>query len=133
MHGHRERQFGDERDRHERRIGVVGQLLVQRRVDGLGADIAHQQGVAVGARAGDGIGADLPGRAALVLDHHRLAPARGQALGDDARAGIGAAAGRERHDQRDRARRVRGLRERATGEAEGERRRDATDEHAMKK
>ena len=47
-----------------------------------------------------------PAGAGTVLDDHRLAPFARQPVGDDARHHIGGAAGRERHHDLDRARRV---------------------------
>jgi hypothetical protein len=55
------------------------------------------------------IGADGGRAAALVLDHHLMAPDRRQLGGNDARDGVGAAARRKRHDEADKARRI-GLR-----------------------
>ncbi|KAG1484022.1 hypothetical protein G6F54_013487 [Rhizopus delemar] len=98
--GHRDHQ------RHRREVGgLVGQRLVQRVVDGVGADVAHQQGVAIGLGAHQFRGADIAARARLVLDHDGLAPRRPQVLGDGAREDVGGAAGRKRHDQGDRSRR----------------------------
>ena len=47
--------------------------------------------------------ADVAAGAGLVLDHDRLVPALAQLLADDARQHVDAGAGRERHDDEDRA------------------------------
>ena len=62
----------------------------------------HHQRVAVGRGAGRDPRADHAGRAAAIVDHHRLAELGRKLVGDDAPDHIDAAAGRERHDQRDR-------------------------------
>ena len=54
-------------------VHVERQLGVERRRDGLRGDGVEADRVAVGRRAGDGLGADIAGRAALVLDDELLA------------------------------------------------------------
>ena len=82
------------------------------------AELAEIEGVAVGRRAHHAADADAAAGAADVLDDHRLAERLPQPIVQDARDGVGRAAGRERHDHGDRPRRI-GLRER--GVAAGER------------
>ncbi len=112
-----ERHVRDQRDRHEVLDRIVGQLLVERGVDGQQAARRHQQRVAVGRALGDRIGGDHGPAAGAVLDHERLAETVGEMLAEPAREDIGAAARRVRHDDGDLARgillRRRGLRERA--------------------
>ncbi len=109
-HRHHVRVVADQADRREigNRIERQGreQEFVHRKRHRL-----QQHGVAVRVGLGDGIGADRGRAAALVLDHHLLAPDRRQLGGDDARDGVGAAARRKRHDEADEARR-KGLRRR---------------------
>ncbi len=45
-----------------------------------------------------GLGPDVTAGAGAVLDDDRLPPFLRQEIGDDARHGVGGAAGRERHD-----------------------------------
>ena len=68
-----------------------------------------EQRVAVGLGAIDDLGAEILRGARPVLDHHRLAEFRRQMLGEDARHQIAVGAGRQRHDDADRAGRI-GLR-----------------------
>jgi hypothetical protein len=61
--------------------------------------------VAVGRRLGDQLGGDVAVRARPVLDDHRLAERLRQLLRQHARRDVGRAAGRDRNDEADRARR----------------------------
>ncbi|MCY1361048.1 hypothetical protein D9M69_477010 [compost metagenome] len=98
-------------------VGVVRQLLVQRRIGRERGGVGGQHGVAVGLGVRDGIGADDGGRARPVVDHHLLAQPRRDRLGDGARHHVGAAAGRVGHDPADRlGGPVIGVRGRAGGE-----------------
>jgi hypothetical protein len=65
------------------------------------AERRHEQRVAVGRRALDERGADGAGGARLVVDDPGAAQLLGQLLRQHARDGVGGAARRERHDQRD--------------------------------
>ena len=58
-----------------------------------------QDRVAIGVGARDRLGADIAAGAALVLDHHLLAPERGEPVGEDAGDRVGSASRRERNDQ----------------------------------
>src|SRR5882672_1915129 len=60
---------------------------------------AEHQRVAVGRAPRDLLGADVARCARAVLDHHRLAEACSEPVGDGARARIGDAAGGKGHDQ----------------------------------
>ena len=82
----------------------------------------------VGRRLGHHLGADQPGAADPVLDHHRLAERLGEDRRDDARAHVHRAAGRVRRDDAHRLRRP-GLRLRSRRERERDRRKDRSDRH----
>ena len=111
------REARDEADRLEILGGLVGEVRIERDRSGVRAHLAHQDGVAVG------IGAHRPGRAGGaagagdVLHDDLLAERARHVVGGDARGDVGRAAGRKRHDQRDRAGRI-GLR---AGDPRGER------------
>jgi hypothetical protein len=92
--------LGEQRDRREVGVGVVGRLqemLVDHQIAGV-----DQQRVAVGRCLGDVVRADHRVGAGAILDHDALTPARRQALADLARQRVDRAAGRERHDDVDR-------------------------------
>jgi hypothetical protein len=72
--------------------------------------VSHHQSVAVGRRFCGHPHADHAGDAAAIVDNNLLAQARSELLGDNACDRIDAAAGRKRHDQSDRMRRI-GLRD----------------------
>src|SRR3954466_15531772 len=74
--------------------------------DGLAADRADEQRVAVGRALRRRLGADGGAGAGLVFDDHRLAQAQRKLFPDRARDDIDAAPRRERRDEADRARRV---------------------------
>jgi hypothetical protein len=69
-------QHGHQGHRLEVLDRVVGQVLVQAGVDGVGADGAAEQRVAVGLGLGHVGGAHGAGRAGLVVDDERLAEGR---------------------------------------------------------
>ena len=60
---------------------------------------AHEQGVAIGRRAGRKAGAHGAARAAAVVNHQRFTGGFGELRGQGARKGIGAPTGRKRHHQ----------------------------------
>jgi hypothetical protein len=105
----RDGAVADPGDRREVALHVEGTLEVHVVHDRLAADRADEQRVAVGRAAGRRFGADHHAGARLVVDHHRLAKARGELLGESARHDVDAAAGRKRHDDARRLRRI-GLR-----------------------
>ena len=107
---------GDQRDRHEVLDRVVGQLRVQRLVDAVRADRAHQQGVAVRCRLGHFGGAEVAAGAGLVVDDEGLAEGALQLRRQRAGQQVGGAAGRERHDDAHRLARPGGLRPRRSGQ-----------------
>ena len=78
---------------------VVGELRIERRIEGQRADMAEQQRVPVGVGLGDGGAGDRSRQPRPVVDHHRLAEAVRHLLADDPAEEIGRSAGRERHDQ----------------------------------
>ena len=86
------------------RLEILLQVVVQVVDDAadVGVPLADVDGVAVGRRARDAADRDAAAGAADVLDDDRLAEERPHLLCQDARRGVGRAAGRKRHDQRDR-------------------------------
>ncbi len=66
----------------------------------------RQERIAVRLRLVDELGADIAGGARAVLDDDRVPPLAREPLGHDAWHDVGRAAGRERHDDLDRARRI---------------------------
>jgi hypothetical protein len=82
----------ENRDRLEFRRIVV-ELLVKRLIDRKGGWRRGQEHVAVRLSAREGLGAHVAGRSGPVLDNDRLLPYAGQRVGDDARQGVGRAAG----------------------------------------
>ena len=105
MHGERQRAGGDHDDRIEALHRIVGQRLEQAGVVRERAR-GHQKRVAVGRRARGELRADIAARARLVVDHHRLAPARLNFLADQPRQDVRTAARRERNDDGDGAARL---------------------------
>ena len=101
--------LGDVADRREVAAHVVAGIRIERDVDRGRRRIREHQRVAVGRRLRRLPHGDHAVGAAAVLDHDLLAERIGQPLRDQPRDGVVAAARRERHDQRDRARRI-GLR-----------------------
>ena len=85
MHREHDRRDSDLADGGEILDRVVGHLLVQSRVDGVGGHGRHQQGVPVGHRLCDQIGADIAAGARLVLHQELLAEERSQFSAQDAR------------------------------------------------
>ena len=94
------------RDRSEILQRIERHLRVQVRIDRDQAVLAQQQRVAVGRRLRDHVAGDVAVGARMILDDDRRAEQLGKLLPDDARGDIGCAAGRDRHDQLDRARRI---------------------------
>jgi hypothetical protein len=82
-----------------------GQSLVKRWIGGQ-SDAGHDQRGAVRLGANDGLGAEIGIGAGPVHHHERLLEALAETVGEQARQEIGSAAGREWHDQLDRARRI---------------------------
>ncbi|KAG1246807.1 hypothetical protein G6F65_020493 [Rhizopus arrhizus] len=99
--------------RHERHVdhrrevplGREAQIPVDPGIDRERA-VHHQQRVAIGRRFRDDARADVAAGAGAVLHHHWLPQLLLQVGADAARQQIGAAAGRERHDDGDRVRGV---------------------------
>ena len=102
----------DDQQRHRLEIGqqVVRQVVVGRAGDDMRAVLAEADGVAVGRGAHGPADADGASRAGDVLDDDGLAERHPHPLGEDASDHVGRSAGRERHDDGDRLRRI-GLRE----------------------
>ena len=95
------RHFRHDRDRHEVLLGVVGQLRIDRSVDGV-IGRGEQQRVAVGRGLGSRIGGDDAAGARLVLDHERPPEVFRHARGHEAGDVIDRPTGRERQQQPDR-------------------------------
>ena len=72
--------------------GIVGHLFVERRVQSVGRNRAHQDGVAVGLGPGHRGSTDVAAGAAAILDHDLLAKVFDHARGDKARHYVGRAA-----------------------------------------
>ena len=97
---------GDQDDRLQRLLRVGLHVLVQVRIDHHRPLVADQQRVAVRLGGRDGIGGDVAGGPRPVLHHDRAAQRLFQRLGEHARDGVGAAAGRIGQDQPDRPARI---------------------------
>ena len=120
--GDQQRLRDDDADRLEIGLGLVGEIGIERHRDRVRAHVAHLDGVAV-RRGAHGAGrADGAAGADDVLDHDLLAERAGHVLAGDAGGDVGRAAGRERHDQGDRPRRI-GLGHRGARESGNSRRR----------
>ncbi len=89
---------------HRRQIllRVVRHLAVQEGVDGNGAARGQQEGVAIGGRFGDHVGAHDAVGAGAVIHHHGPLERCRQPGGEAARQCVGGAAGREVDHQPDR-------------------------------
>ena len=96
-------------------IGVIGWKSltgsmcisgVQDRIDRHHAHVGEEQRVAVGRRLLGGLRRDVAAAAAAVVDDDRLLQRLGNLRGDRPDHHVGAAAGRKRHQERDRARRI---------------------------
>ena len=92
---------GHQRQRHEVFFNVVIKFGVHRRRNRM-VHRAHEQRVAVGLRSGRNAGAQRAARAAPVVDDELLAGQPGKLRRQRAGKGVGAAAGRKRHDDGDR-------------------------------
>ena len=110
IHGERHRRRRGEAERHEIPKDVERQLRIERRVERMGARHEEQR-VAIGGRPRHRLGADVAARANAVLDNDLLVPELCPFVGDHAGGEIGRAAGRERHDEVHRLRRISALRE----------------------
>jgi hypothetical protein len=81
-------------------FGVEIEVWIKRHA-GRQRHLVDQDRIAVGIAARRLVGGDHAAGAADVLDHDRLAERFLHRVLDDARDGVGGAAGRERHQQRD--------------------------------
>jgi hypothetical protein len=108
-----EHDGGNARNRKQIKLRAVGKLVVLVRVDGKGSHRPEQQRVVV-VGAGECANGDETVAARTVFDHHRLAPARAQPIGEQPRRDIRCARWSERDDEPHRARRI-GLRRRSCG------------------
>ena len=93
-----ERRLRIERQRHEVLLGVVVDLLVERRVDRQNRRGGDDERVPVGRGARHVLRRQHQRRAGLVLDHDRLAERLAEFLRVDAHDHVHAAAGGKRHD-----------------------------------
>ena len=96
------RGMGGEADRHEVGDGIVFEVRRQHRSCDMRAHRRGKQRIAVGCGSRDARAADRATGAADVLDDDGLAQDLRHLVGDDARHDVAGAAGRERHDHRDR-------------------------------
>ena len=96
-----ERQVAGPRDRGEILDRIVGHVLEQIRIGRMRCVRRHEQRVAVGRGAGDIARCNRAVGARLVVDHHADTERDTEFLPDQARRGVGAAAGGERQHQRD--------------------------------
>ena len=110
----RHRLLGDDHQRLRRqqhdRLEIVQHIVVERHdraVDHVRRPGAEADGIAVRRGARRAADADAAIRAGDILRDHRLAERDAHAIRDDAADRIGRAAGRIRHDHRDRARGIR--------------------------
>jgi hypothetical protein len=94
---HHLRHAGHQRERDQVLLEVVVELGVHRRRDGV-VHRAHEDVVAVGRRARRDAGAQRAAGAAAVVDDQLLAGLLGELRRQRPGEGVGAAAGRERHD-----------------------------------
>ena len=106
MNLHHDRQIGDQRQQAEILHGVVGQLLVEQRIEHEDRRRREEQRVAVGLGARRGFGADRALRAGLVLDHDGLLQVAAEIFADHAAEHVGRAARGIGHDQLDRTHRI---------------------------
>ena len=106
MHQHDSALGGDQADRRKILARVIADIGIERRIDRKRAGAADHQRVAVGLGLRDLARRDGAAGAAAVLDDDLLAERLAHLVGDDARDGVVAAAGRIGHDQRDRAGRI---------------------------
>jgi hypothetical protein len=97
-----ERRARDEADRHEVLERVVRQLRIERRVDREVARLPEDDRVAVGRRLRRLVDAEVAAGAGLVVDHEGPARVGRHVLRHLAGDDVGAATGRERHDDADR-------------------------------
>ena len=104
VHHQHVRHPGHHRDRRQVLERVEWHLRIERRIDRLRADRAHQQRVAVGRRLRDEVGAEVAAGTRLVVDDEGLAERLAELRRERARQDVGGAAGRERHDDADRLR-----------------------------
>jgi hypothetical protein len=100
-------EFGD---RREILVGIVGNFCVETGIDDVGAR-GDQQRVAVRLGVGHSADPDVAARSRLVLNDESTANGIAEVRSENARHGVGRAAGCKRHDDFDRAFRIaRGLR-----------------------
>ena len=96
-------QVAGARDRREILDGIVVHGLEQIRIGRMRRVRSHEQRVAIGGRAGNEAGSDRAIGSGLVVDDRGRIQRSAELLGDQARRGVGAAAGSEGQDQGDRA------------------------------
>ena len=105
-HDEHDGPVADAQHRGEIALDVEAALRMHVVDDGLAADRADEQRVAVGSAFRRRLGADGGAGTGLVLHDHRLAQAQRELFPDRARDDVDAAARRKRRDEADRARRV---------------------------
>ena len=103
---HHHRQIGHQRQHPEILHRIVGQLLVEHRIEHDDGSRRDEQRVAVGLGTGHDLGADRALRAGLVLDDDRLLQVAAEKFADQPSQHIGRAARGIGNDKLDRARRI---------------------------
>ncbi len=106
MNFHHHRQIGDQRQHPEIPHRIVGQFLVEHRVEHDDRRRRDEQRVAVGLGAGHRLGADRALRAGLVLDDDGLLQVPAEIFADQAAEHIGGTARGIGNHELDRARRI---------------------------
>ena len=97
-----EREHEGRMPQHRYRGEILDRIVGERpdaRRHRVSAGVGEAERVAVGIRVGDLAAADAAAAADAVFDDERLAQALNELLRHQPRDGIGAAAGRERHDE----------------------------------
>ena len=122
------RRVGEKRDRCQIGQRIECELAVERMV-GREPDARHHQAMAVGRRFHHLQRAGVGVAAGTIERDERLPEPLAEAFGNEPRQKVGTAAGRERHDELDRSRRI-GLRLHRGGNArEEQKRREAKPQH----
>jgi hypothetical protein len=88
----------DHGNRREIAHRIVRQLGVERRIDGMGADRANEQGLAVRRRLGHGVGTDGTACPAAIVDHDGRVQCLAEHLREGSRHNVGRPASRERNN-----------------------------------
>jgi len=99
MHHDRDRRHRHERDGCEIVSCVISQLLIERGIDGVRADGAHEQRAPIGRGFGDGVCAQGAARATAIVDDDRCLECIAQQLGQRSCHDVSRTARRKRNHQ----------------------------------